>query len=160
MIDDDVKIVALVLIGLTMMATIYPVFTASFTPEAFSEIAVLGPSRLLKDYPKTIAVDESIDLFLFVKNLEGKVEYYRVYVKLDQTGDTSAKMPLDVTPLAKYDFVLKNVENATLPINISVNHEGDKQRLVFELYVYDRDNLEFDYKGVWAHIWLNVTKTS
>lgn len=160
MIEEEVKAVALVIIGLMGAVAVYPVLEASRVVEPFSELGVLGPYMKIGDYPRELVVGEEFNLYLYVGNHEGTTQYYRVLVKLgDQSMNVSNTMPLDAPVVAQYDVVLSNEFNSTIPITLSVGKAGLNQRLVFELYKYDVDSGGFVYHQRWNQLWLNVTST-
>ena len=157
--DDEFKLVAFMLIGFMMVIAVYPIFAENRGPvEPFSELGILGPGRKLGDYPREVVVDQSIQLYLYVGNHEGKAEYYRVLAK---TGDINSNVSdvsvLDAPLVSSWDFVLTNEGNSTLPISLSFPTAGLNQRLIFELYMYDSSNRSFVYHQRWTQLWMNVT---
>ena len=158
MIDDEVKVVAIALIGLMMAVTAYPVLSASRIVEPFSELGVLGPNMKLGDYPREVVVGEKFNLILYVGNQEGRASYYRVLVKLgDQSQNVSDTTPLDAPVLTSRDFVLVNGQNRTAPLTLSIGKAGLNQRLVFEMHIFDEGSGKFVYHQRRAQLWLNVT---
>ena len=159
--DDELKIVALALIGVMGVVAVYPTLASRRIVEPFSELGVLGPLGKLGDYPSQVAVGERFNLFLFVSNYEGKAEYYRVEAKLgDKSSVVNETTRLSVDPFAAWDFVLMNGENSTLPITLSLGEQGLDRRLVFELHRFDTDTEAFVYHQRWVQLWMNVTRTS
>ncbi|MCP8309502.1 MAG: DUF1616 domain-containing protein, partial [archaeon] len=82
MIDEEVSTVALAVIVVIGAFSVSQAFLAGRVVEPFSELAVLGQNQKIGDYPKSLMVSENFTLYLYVGNHEGKVMYYRVYVKL------------------------------------------------------------------------------
>jgi uncharacterized membrane protein len=157
-IDDEIKFVALALIGIMMAVTAYPVLSANRIVEPFSELGVLGPNGKLGDYPREVVVGEKFNLFLYVGNQEGRSSYYRVLVKLgDQSQNVSDTTPLDAPVLTSRDFVLMNGQNQTEPLTLSVDRAGLNLRLVFEMYRFESNSSKFVYNQRWTQIWMNVT---
>jgi uncharacterized membrane protein len=158
MIDDEVKLVALVLIGAMAVVAVSPVITTGWIVEPFSELGVLGPNGKVGDYPKEINVGEQVNLFIYVGNQEGRSKYYQVFAKLSNESNTTIDAkPLDVPPFAIWNIVLMNGQNTTLPITLSFNDSGLNKRLVFELYVFNPASNGFEYDNKWIQLWLNVT---
>lgn len=158
MMDDELKAVALVLIGLMGAVAVYPILAESRIVEPFSELGVLGPNMKIGDYPRAVTVGERFNLYLYVGNHEGRAQYYRVLVKLgDRSMNVSDTTPLDAPVVASWDFVLPNESNSTLPITLSVGRVGLNQRLVFELWRYVDSG--FVYHQRWNQLWMNVTAT-
>jgi uncharacterized membrane protein len=161
LIDDEVKVVALALIGVMMAVTAYPVLSAGRIVEPFSELGVLGPNGKLGDYPREVLVGEKFSLILYVGNQEGRASYYRVLVKLgDQSHNVSDVTPLEAPVLTTREFVLMNGQNRTAPLTLSVDRAGLNQRLVFEMHKFDAESGGFVYHQRWTQLWLNVTRTS
>ena len=161
MIDDDLKIAALACIGVMMVITVYPVLSMNRIVEPFSELGILGPNGKLGDYPREVNVGEKFNLFIYVGNSEGRVEYYRVYAKLgSKAQNVSDSTPFDAPVLASYDLVLMNNQNQTTPVAMSIPQPGINLRLVFELHMFDVDSGQFVYHNRWTQLWLNVTKTN
>ena len=141
-----------------MGVAVYPVLSASRIVEPFSELGILGPNMKLGDYSREVRIGERMDLYLYVGNHEGTVQYYRVLVKLgDQSMNVSDTDPLDAPVLASYEMILLNESNSTTPITLSVNKPGLNQRLVFELHRLDTASQVFVYHQRWNQLWLNVT---
>ena len=161
MIDEEVKIMALALIGVMAAIAVYPVLTANRIVEPFSELGILGPAGKLGDYPRLVKVGEPINLFLYVGNEEGRAEYYQVQVKLgSQAQNVSDTTPLDAPILARYDIVLMKGQNVTMPVTLSLPQPGLNLRLVFEMHAYDGASGRLVYNQRWVQLWLNATKTS
>lgn len=158
--DDEAKAVALVVIVLMGLVSVYPILEGRMVVEPFSELAVLGPNKRLGDYPHQVAAGQKINLYLYVGNHEGAVEYFRILAKLgDRSSNVSDISPLDAPLLLSWDLILPNDGNATQPITLSVPNPGLDQRLVFELHIYDSELGSFIYNKRWTQLWLNVTVT-
>lgn len=157
MIDEDIRTV---LVGLLLVLAGFTVFQAFFADrvvEPFSELGILGPGMKIGDYPRELVVGEEFDLFLYLGNHMGSVEYYRVYVKLGDRGlNVSDTEPYAAPVLASYDAVLVDESNATIPISLSIPESGVNLRLVFEMHRFD--GLGFVYHERWNQLWLNVTE--
>jgi uncharacterized membrane protein len=161
LIDDEVKAVALILIGVMAAVAVYPILAESRIVEPFSELGVLGPNGKLGDYPREISAGESFSLFLYVGNHEGRSEYYRVLVKLgNQNSNVSDAVALDAPVVASWDLLLPNESNSTIPITLSAPGVGFNQRLVFELHRFEPEAEVFVYHQRWNQIWMNVTAPS
>jgi uncharacterized membrane protein len=156
--DEEFKTIALVIIGLMAVVAIYPIVAANRNPfEPFSEIGILGPNKKLGDYPSVIGVGQKINLYIYVGNHEGKVGFYRVLAKLgNQNSTISNSIALEEPIIASWDVILPNEKNNTIPINLSLTKVGLKQRLIFELYMYDSNVRSFLYHQRWTQLWLDV----
>lgn len=157
MIDEGVSAVALVIL-LVAGVVASSQFFANRVAEPFSELGILGPGMKIEDYPRTVLVNETFRLYLYIGNHEGRVVYYRVYVKTG-SRDTfiNGSVPADAPVVAFYDVILVNGENKTLPIELSLRKPMVNCRLIFEMWVLNPETLEFSYHGRWCQLWLNVT---
>lgn len=80
--------------------------------EPFSELSILGPAHMAKDYPFDVRVNSEESLFVTVSNHMGKSIYYMVYVKFrNQTQSfPSDAMPSSLTPLYEFRVFLLDGE--------------------------------------------------
>jgi uncharacterized membrane protein len=160
-IDDELKLIALALIGMMAVIAVYPVLSANRVVEPFTELGVLGPNGKLGDYPKEVGVDEKFNLFLYLGNHEGRAQYYRVLAKLgNQASNVTDTQPMDAPILASWDVLLLNEQNSTIPVILSIGEAGVNLRLVFELYRFNTESSTFVYHERWIQLWMNVTKTT
>jgi uncharacterized membrane protein len=158
LIDDEVKVVMLIMLFTSATIAIYPILVEYRAVEPFSELGVLGPYGKLGDYPRELVVGQEISLFLYVGNHEGRSEYYQVVAKLgDKITNVSDTSPLDRPSVKSWDTILENESNTTIPINISISEAGLNRRLIFELWKYDSSSHTFIYYQRWSQLWLNVT---
>ncbi len=156
--DDDLKFLALALIGLMAVVAVYPILAERRAAVAFSELGILGPNMKMGDYPQVVTVGQRFNLYLYVGNHEGGAEYFRVLAKLGGLNSTlSNNVPLDAPVLGSWDFVLPNEVNSTLPVSLSLDKAGLNQCVVFELYMYDSGINGFVYHQRWVQLWLDVT---
>ena len=161
MIDDELKLIALALIGVMAVIAVYPVLSANRVVEPFTELGVLGANGKLGDYPKEVRVDEKFNLFLYLGNHEGRAQYYRVLAKLgNQASNVSDTQPMDAPIFASWDVLLGNEQNRTMPVTLSIGEAGVNLRLVFELYRFNTESAGFVYHERWTQLWMNVTKTT
>ncbi|MCP8317828.1 MAG: DUF1616 domain-containing protein [archaeon] len=161
MIDEKISTVTLAVIVVIGAFSVSQAFLAGRVVEPFSELAVLGQNQKIGDYPKSLMVGENFTLYLYVGNHEGKVMYYRVYVKLgNQSSIINESVPLDAPPMAQYETILSKDQTWLKPMTLRIDEPGINYRLVFELWVYKPDEGIFTYHGRWNQIWLNVTNSS
>lgn len=160
MIDEDLKTV---IVGLLLVMAGFTVFQAFFSDrvvEPFSELGILGPEMKIGDYPRELEVGEDFDLYLYLGNHMGSVEYYRVYVKLgSREVNVSDTEPYEAPVLTSYEAVLMDESNMTMPITLSIPESGVNKRLVFEMHRYSLGEHGFVYHERWNQLWLNVTET-
>ena len=126
--------------------------------EPFSEIGILGPEMKIGDYPRTVLVNETFRLYLYLGNHEGRITYYRVYVKMGSRDIFINKtVPADAPVVAFYEAILVNGENKTIPVELSFPKPMVNCRVIFEMWILNPKTLEFNYHGRWCQLWLNVT---
>ena len=156
--DERIQAALMITVLAYGILTAAPVILGDRIVEPFSELGLLGSELKLGDYPREIALGESVDLYLYLGNHEGDLTYYRVLVKQgDQSMNVSDTTPYGGPVLAQYEHVLVDEYNITMPISIMVDAPGVNQRLVFELYKYDQESTGFSYDGIWVQLWMNIT---
>ncbi|MCD6235469.1 MAG: DUF1616 domain-containing protein [Thaumarchaeota archaeon] len=158
MIDDEVKAVVLAIIIVAGVFAVAQLATSGRVVEPFSALGLLGPEKKIGDYPKEVLANQTINLYLFVDNHEGRVMYYVIYAKLGNKStvineNVSASAPI----LDTYEVILPHGENATIPVSIKIPKPYTNARLIFEMWVYDPENRSVSYYGRWVQLWLNVT---
>ena len=158
MIDEDVRTILVGLLLILAGVTLFQAFFADRVVEPFSELGILGPEMKIGDYPRNLTVGEPFDLYLYLGNHMGSVQYYRVYVKLGDRGlNVSDTKPYPAPVLSTYEAVLVDGSNTTVPITLSVPEPGVNLRLVFEMHRFEDSG--FLYHERWNQLWLNVTET-
>jgi len=158
LIDDEVKAVVLAIIIVAGVFSIAQLVVSERVVEPFSALGLLGPKMKIGDYPKNALVNQTINLYLFVDNHEGRVMYYVIYAKLGNKStvineNVSAAAPI----LDVYEVVLPHGANATIPVSLKISKPHTNARLIFEMWVYDPESGELRYHGRWVQLWINVT---
>jgi len=126
--------------------------------EPFSALGLLGPKMKIGDYPKNVLVNQTINLYLFVDNHEGRVMYYVIYAKLGNRSTViNENVSADAPILDAYEVVLPHGENATIPVSLRIMKPYTNARLIFEMWVYDPEDGKLRYHGRWVQLWINVT---
>lgn len=157
MIDEEVAAVILAIIVVGGVFAFSQVFMAGRVVEPFSEFGVLGSRMKIGDYPRTVLVNDTFRLYLYVGNHEGRIMYYILYVKLgDKSTFINESVPADAPIIASYELILPSGENKTIPVDLSISRPMVNARLIFEMWVLDGD-LKPRYHGRWLQLWLNVT---
>ena len=76
-------------------------FNLSFQQgEKFSELGILGPTKVIGNYPTNVTLGSVINLYGFLGNHEGTVEYYQILLEQGNTttfisNSTAATRPDD-----------------------------------------------------------------
>jgi hypothetical protein len=123
--------------------------------EQFSELGILGPNMKLGDYPSQVVASDTVHLYGYVGNQMGQPMYYTVEVRL---GDNNTQVnPTNLIAIQTYSQVLPSNGTWTFPINMPLNHVGDNQRIIFELWAYNQTLNQNVYQQRWGQIWVNVT---
>jgi len=162
-IDDEVKGVVLAIVIVAGVFLIAHLISFGKVVEPFSALGLLGPKMKIGDYPKNVLVNQSINLYLFVENHEGRVMYYVIYAKLGNKSTViNENVSSDAPILKAYEVILPHGENTTIPIHLRIARPYSNARLIFEMWVYDPEKDKLSYHGRWVQLWLNVTapKTS
>jgi uncharacterized membrane protein len=158
-VNKESSTLVLILVTILVLAVaLQPIIPAN--NEQFSQLGILGPSKTIGNYPSNVTARKPMSLYVFVGNNEGRAYYYEVIVKLGgvQTvvsNSTSANAP----EIASYYQVIGNNKNWTVPVNLTISHIGQNQRLIFELWAYNSTQSAFSYLGLWDQLWINVTST-
>ena len=87
--DERIQAVLMIIVLAYGVLTVAPVILGDRVVEPFSELGILGPEMKLGDYPREVALGDSVDLYLYLGNHEGNLMYYRVLVK---QGDQSLSL--------------------------------------------------------------------
>ena len=155
MIDREVAAILLVILAvLGIFAALQPLIPP--TAERFSELGVLGPNQTIADYPTALKLGEQFQLYGYVGNHEGQLEYYRFIIKLgNQSTQISNSSSAAAPVLFTYSHVLLDNESWIFPIAMSLNETGTNLKLIFELWDYNET--AFSYSGLWAQLYVNVS---
>src|SRR5665647_2933609 len=116
--DYKLIFVAAALIGSLLIAS-PAIASAIRLPEGeqFSELYLLGPSKMAENYPSNIAVGENYSVYVNVGNHLASSAYYALYVKLgnqtDQLPNATRGTPSPLEPLYEYRFSIIDNKNWT-----------------------------------------------
>jgi len=90
----------------------------------FSELWILGPDHLAKDYPFDIRANVSHTVFVGVGNHMGGSSYYMVLVKLrnqtQSSPNTTASIPSLLLPLSEFRFFITDGRSGEAQVHFSV----------------------------------------
>ena len=158
MIDDEVKAVVMAIIIVAGALSIAQTLASERIPERFSALGLLGPDKKIGGYPKTVLVNQTINLYLFIDNHEGRTIYYIIYVKLgDKWTEVNENKSAEAPILYTYEVILPHGMNTTIPLSLKINQLMTNARLIFEMWIYDPTAGTPRYHGRWNQLWLNVT---
>lgn len=155
MIDDEVLGVIMAIIVVTAVVAVTLAF---FKPaNDYTAIGLLGINGKIGDYPTHLKVNQSVTLYLFIYNHEGKAMYYIIYEKLGNysTVLNSTDPGYNLPVLKVYQVIVGNGENVTLPVVIKVPYPIINGKVFFVLYYYNGTEV---YSGEWLQLILNVTE--
>ena len=155
--------------------------------ERFTEFWILGPDHKPEGYPFNVKSGESQEpLYLSVQNHLGRTAYYLVYTKIRNQTQLPANRTIaaPLQPIYEFRFFLSNDGEWEKPVifslsgqpnkitSISINgltfpltssstwnntREGFYYQLMFELWIYNQTQNDFQYHNRYVSIWLNVT---
>ena len=159
MIDDEVKISAIIVLIISAIIIIYPLVSSTRRVEPFSYMSILNVNGL-PVFPKSVKIGENLNFNVEIGNHEGKSEYYKIIVKIgDHSSNVSDTIPFNALIINSYETIVEDNHNSTLSINLNLLTGGINRRIVFELYKYDINVDSFTYYG-WNQVWLNITTIS
>ncbi len=155
MIEDEVLGVIMAIIVVTAVVAVTLAF---FNPGYdYTAIGLLGTNGKIGNYPSHLVVNQSVTLYLFIYNHEGKPMYYIIYEKLgNYTTVLNSTYPgYNLPVLNVYQVIVGNDENVTLPVVIKIPHPVINGKVFFVLYYYNGSEV---YSGEWLQLILNVTE--
>jgi uncharacterized membrane protein len=125
--DCKLVFVAVGLIGVLLIAT--PSLAGAIRSpggEQFSELYLLGPDHLVKNYPFNIVADQKYSVYVDLENHLGSSTYYVLYVKFgnqsDQMPNTLLGTHSSLQPLYEYRISIQDNKNWESPLIFSVSN--------------------------------------
>jgi len=125
-LDDYRTLFAATTLGLVLIVALPTVSMVVSIPsgaERFSELWVLGPTRIAEGYPFNVRVGEQYRLFVGVGNHLGCSAYYVVYVKFrNQTQplpDALNAVPSPLPPLYEFQAFVLDSETWEAPLSFT-----------------------------------------
>ena len=125
--DYKLVFVAVGLIGVLLIAT--PALAGAIRlpgGEQFSELYLLGPDHMAKNYPFNIVAGQNYSVYVDVGNQLGSSAYYVLYVKLgnetDPLPNATLGTPSILQPLYEYRFSIQNSVNWESLLTFSVSN--------------------------------------
>ncbi len=158
LMDEEVfGVVAAICIVVTVFVIGY-VVTHSKVTEPFSAIGLLGPTKKIGGYPRVVMVGQKFLLWVYLFDYEGKIMWYRVLIKLgNRTTFINSTIPAHAPVIDYVEACLYHNESTLIPVWLSINRSGS-YKLIFEVWYYNVKLRKFVYKGIWTHIYINVTR--
>lgn len=169
---------SLVLILIVVAPTLSLIVPLPGVSERFSELWLLGPTRMAEGYPFNVGVGEEYSVFVGVNNHMGSSSYYMVYVKFrNQTlhlPNATSSEPSSLAPLYVFHFFVADGETWESPLmfeisdasvlgdsmfvgNVSIN---DTAFSVNSSSLWNSENNGFYYQ-LFFELWLyNMTSSS
>ncbi len=130
--------------------------------EHFSSIGILDENKTTNNYPREVQNGTPFYLWAHVNNYEGNLNLYLINITL---GDENTTINRDKPSgnsailLRKYICIVEDQHSKLIFINLTVNTPKNNSRLIFELWIYDSILKDFKYMGLWAQLWINITKS-
>jgi uncharacterized membrane protein len=169
-------VLSCVLLGLIILSPTLAMVVKLPGGEPFSELWILGPDQMAKDYPFNVKPNEIYKIFLGIGNHMGCSEYYLVYVKFrnqsEPIPDSVNGKPSHLMPIFELRFVLG--DNQTLKEIVfsfrEVAFDGNLSRVsrviingyelsVDKVALWDEENRGF-YFQLFFELWLYKSTTS
>lgn len=114
----------LALILLVASPTLALIISIPEGKQRFSEFWVLGPNRMMDEYPFNIQVNKTYTVFVGVGNHMGISSFYMVYVKFrnrtQPLPDAFNFKPSPLPPLYEFQFVVANDEKWEKPLTFKI----------------------------------------
>lgn len=156
--DRDASTIGLVLVTLLLLfVALQPIIPQ--TSEKFSELGILGPGKMISNYPTTVVAGQPVALYCYVGNHEGAVELYRVLVKVVNNASLvlSNSTAVNAPVMASYSQAVGDNQSWVFPVSLTLETTGMNLRIVFELWAFNSTNSGFTYLGLWNQLFVNVT---
>jgi len=154
-----------VILALTIIASSLGIaLTWRASGEAFTAIGLLDESCKIGVYPRTVAVNQSLTLCIYIYNHMGKPVAYQVFYKVAVNASqlSNATAPSPARPLGKWLGALNNDEEAKFLVSVKVpggmELVGKNISIVFELWLFNTSTGSWMYSGRWTHLWVRVVK--
>ncbi len=158
LMDEEVFAVVIAICIVVSVFVIAYVVTHSKVTEPFSAIGLLGPTKKIGGYPTVVYPGEKFLLWVYLFDYEGKIMWYRVLIKLgNRTTLINSTVPARVPVVDYVEACLAHNESTLIPVWLSISRPGE-YKLIFEVWYYDVSKGRFVYKGIWTHIYVNVTR--
>ena len=94
--------------------------------ERFSELYVLGPERLTKNYPFNVVTGQDYTVYVGVGNHMGSSAYYLAYVKFrnlrEPLPNSTLGIPSSLSPLFSYRVMLEDGESWEAALRFSFSN--------------------------------------
>jgi hypothetical protein len=142
-------------------------FFPFYIEDSFSELSLLGPNHMAKDYPFNVVLNNKERLFVKVDNHMGESAYYRVCVKFrNQTQSSpSEDEPSLLAPL--YEFRVFLLDGGSWEDEVkfnfleTLNSEDTVQvkKLMINNVIFDLDSLsswDSEYQGFYYQLFFEL----
>jgi uncharacterized membrane protein len=150
--SEEKTIIVTVIVALVIIsALLVNLVLTPVPPEKFSTIYYLDSEKQTENLPKTVVLGENstFSLWVGVENHNDTAIDYSVLVKYDD-----GKSPVDPSPVEateSFEKMLKDGETWEFPVTLTIDHLGSN-RVMFELWYFNRTSLEPEYTGNWVNI--------
>ena len=152
-------ILAGIVIAIIVLSTMFIYSIVTLREETFSSIGLLDENKTTNNYPDNVTRNVPFYLWVDVGNYQGNVNLYLINITLGNENTTISKTAPSSSSAAflkNYLIIVENSHTRMQLINLSINVTANKQRLIFELWVYNPAIHNFEYLGLWVQIWINI----
>lgn len=160
LLDEEVFAVILAITIIGSVIGIAQVLRPEVAVEPFTALGLLNSECRIGDYPDRVFPNQNLTLCIFVFNHMGYPILAQVRYKI---GDRES-LPTNTTPSPRdvikiFEFLIDSGENVTRRIEVPIAiMEADEATLIFELWLYDIDRMEWVYSGRWNHLHVKVVR--
>ena len=91
--DERIQAALMIIVLAYGVLTVAPVLLGDRVVEPFSELGLLGPEMKLGDYPREVALGETVDLYLYDAGTDNGADY--------TSADAPADPPVSIMPMTE-----------------------------------------------------------
>ena len=135
----------------------FALYFPSSNGEKFSELWILGPTRMVETLPFDVSVDKPQSVYLGLSNELGELEYYIIYVKFrnqsDSFPDNEAGIPSTLDPIFEYRVFLKDKESWEKNVSFFFeNVSFNQNRSLVSNLIIDNNPISIEKQAIWDSV--------
>ncbi|MBD3230479.1 MAG: DUF1616 domain-containing protein [Candidatus Lokiarchaeota archaeon] len=160
---DEKIILSAIIVAIIVVSGMLIYSLLTIEEEKFSYIGILDENKTTSNYPDVVYNNTPFFLWIDIGNYEGNLNLYLVNLTLGNVNSTINKTHPSGSSamyLKSYYCILENDHSKMIHANLSINLIANNSRLIFELWTFNLNNDKFEYMGIWAQIWINITQSS
>ncbi len=159
-IEQEVKAFIAALISLMAVFLLaYPMVQER--KERFVELGIIGPDGEIGNLKHIVHPNQTLNLYLYLGNREGKTRYYFIVGKIRRIDNqTDTTYPFDGDVFIEQKIILGDGLNKTIPVSFKVPGKNGLYWIIFELYSLDPSESRPNFTGVWVGFRVKVSTGS